>query len=406
MIARLSIASLSGASPAKRSPVERSPAERSPTGSLLAAGLLAGVLLSGCQQKEAAQTKPAAAPTAVGVASVARKDVAVGADFVGRVAAVDTVDIRARVTGFLQEKRVADGQDVREGDLLFVIEKAPYEAQAAQVQANVTRAEADAKNAALQLQRALELVKGENIAQSRVDDRRAEDAMAQATILQQKAALQQAEINLGYTEIHAPFTGRIGATRFSKGSLVAPDSGPLATMVSQDPIHVTFPVSQREMLAFKRRAAEDPAKNGRVVVRLKMSDGSVYAHPGSVDFLDIRVDAGTDTLTVRAAFPNPDRLLVDGQFVSVFVEQEKPEPALTVPQAAIQADQAGTYLLVVGTDKTVEVRRVTLGQGRSSGEAVVQQGVQAGEMVIVQGIQKVRPGQAVEPSPVSPKSGA
>ncbi|HYG89456.1 MAG TPA: efflux RND transporter periplasmic adaptor subunit [Azospirillum sp.] len=369
---------------------------------------LAISLLAGCRKEDGAQSKQAAppSPTAVGVAAVARKDVAAGAEFVGRVVAVDAVDIRARVSGFLEQTLFADGQEVREGDLLFVIEKAPYEAQAAQVKANAVRAEADATNAAIQLQRALELVKNRNISEATLDDRKAGDAMAKATVAQQNAAVQQADINLGYTEIRSPITGRISRAHYTKGSLVGPDAGPLATVVSQDPIYVTFPVSQRAILDFKRRTAGQADATGRAVVRLKMSDNSPYAHPGKVNFLDVRVDQGTDTLTVRAEFPNPERFLVDGQYVSVLVEQEKGEPALTVPQAAIQADQAGTFVLVVGEGHKVEARRVTLGESRSSGEAVVQQGLKAGETVIVQGIQKVRPGQVVEPSPVSQSSGA
>ncbi len=364
-------------------------------------------LLVGCQKKESGQSKQAAAPpVAVGVAAVERKSVAAGSDFVGRVVAIDSVDIRARVAGFLEQTLFTDGQEVHEGDLLFVIEKAPYEAQAAQVQANVERAEADATNASFQLQRAIELVKNRNVSESTLDDRRAGDAMARATVTQQKAAALQANINLGYTEIRAPINGRISRARYTKGSLVGPEAGPLATVVSQDPIYVTFPVSQREILAFKQRVANKQAEAGQVIVHLKMSDNSTYPLPGKINFLDVRVDQGTDTLTVRAEFPNPQRLLVDGQFVSVLVEQEHGEPALVVPQTAVQVDQAGAFVLVVGADRKVEVRRITLGDSRSSGESVVQQGVKADEMIIVQGIQKVRPGQVVEPTPVSQKSGA
>ncbi|UEM07329.1 efflux RND transporter periplasmic adaptor subunit (plasmid) [Skermanella rosea] len=361
--------------------------------------------LAACSPEEGAQQGAAPPPpVAVAVAPVARKDVTVGAGFVGRVVAAEDVDIRARVSGFLEKRLFTEGQDVRAGDLLFTIEQAPYKAQVAQARANLASAEAAAVNAAVQLQRALDLVKNKNISEAVVDQRRADDAMAKAAVLQNRAALEQAEINLGYTEIRAPLSGRIGRSSYSPGSLVGPEAGALAAIVSQDPVHVTFPVSQREILQFKRRAAETGEAANRAIVRLTLADGQAYPHPGRVDFLDVKVDPGTDTLTVRAELPNPDRLLTDGQFATVTVEREMPEQALVVPQAAVQADQAGTFVLVVGGDGKVEVRRVALGSG-GNGETVVEKGLREGEMVIVEGVQKVRPGQAVDAAPVQQAAG-
>lgn len=372
---------------------------------IVLAGFCAAALAA-CSPEEGAQQGAAPPPpVAVAVAPVARKDVTVGAGFVGRVVAAEDVDIRARVSGFLEKRLFTEGQDVRAGDLLFTIEQAPYRAQVAQARANLASAEAAAVNAAVQLQRALDLVKNKNISEAVVDQRRADDAMARAAVLQNHAALEQAEINLGYTEIRAPLSGRIGRSSYSPGSLVGPEAGTLAAIVSQDPVHVTFPVSQREILQFKRRAAQTGEGANRAVVRLTLADGQAYPHPGRVDFLDVKVDPGTDTLTVRAELPNPDRLLTDGQFATVSVEREAPEQALVVPQAAVQADQAGTFVLVVGGDGKVEVRRVALGPGRH-GETVVEKGLREGEMVIVEGAQKVRPGQAVDAAPVQQPSGA
>ena len=222
--------------------------------------------------------------------------------------------------------------------------------------------------------------------------------MAAAGILEAQAALERAQIDLGYTEIHAPIAGRIGRAAFSVGNLVGPDSGVLATIVSQDPIYVTFPVSQRQLLEYRRRG-DDAA--GPPVVKVTLPDGTAYEHPGEVNFFDVQVDQGTDTVTVRAAFPNPERTLVDGQFVNVRVERGEPVQMLAVPQASVQIDQAGPFVLVVGGDNKVEARRITLG-AVAGAQVVVQAGLKAGDKVIVEGIQKARPGITVAATEAPP----
>ncbi len=358
--------------------------------------VLAGLPLVGCDDESNVPTA-VALPPAVTVAEAVLKDVTSTAGFVGRVKAVDQVDLRARVSGFLEKRLFTEGQQVEIGQLLYVIETAPYEAVVAQRQADVTRAQAEVVNTSLQLERAQELVKRNNIPQATVDERAAADAVARANVEQAKAALRSAEIDLDYTSILAPVAGQIGLANYTEGNFVGPDSGTLATIVSRDPIYATFPVSQRELLEVRRRAAARGQDPGGVVVRLALADGSAYPQPGKVNFVDVTVDPGTDTLTVRAEFSNPDGLLVDGQFVTVTVEGEQAQPSVVVPQVAIQADQAGLYVLVVGADKKVEVRRIETGPGRA-GEMVVEKGLQEGEQVIVQGLQKVRPGQIVEPT--------
>jgi membrane fusion protein, multidrug efflux system len=361
--------------------------------------LVGAALLAACdQQAETAAATAATPPPTVTVISVQPTEVTPGAGFNGRVVAVDEVQLRARVPGFLEKRLFEEGADVAAGDLLFVIEKAPYQAVVDQRQAELASAEANRVNTALQLRRGEELVKNKNIPQSEVDQRRAADEMAAAQILEAQAALEQAQIDLGYTEIHAPIAGRIGRAAFSVGNLVGPDSGVLATIVSQDPIYVTFPVSQRQLLAHR-------GESGEPVVRVTLPDGTLYDHPGKLNFLDVEVDPGTDTLTVRAELPNPDRVLVAGQFVGVRVERGEPEKVLAVPQATVQVDQAGPYVLVVGGDDKVEARRVTLG-AVDGAQVVVQAGLQTGDKVIVDGIQKVRPGMAVaatEAAPAAPQ---
>jgi membrane fusion protein (multidrug efflux system) len=335
--------------------------------------------------------KNAAPPPSVAVITTQLVDVTPTFGFNGRVVAEDKVEVRARVTGFLQKRNFEEGADVKAGELLFVIEKDQYQAIVEQRQAELASAEANRVNTQVALQRGQELVKNKNIPQAEVDQRRANDEMAAAKILEAQAALKQAEINLSYTDIYAPIDGRIGRASVSVGNLVSPDSGVLATIVSQNPIYVTFPVSQRQLLEYRR---EQSGGGHPPVVRVGLPDGTLYPEPGSLNFLDVQVDRGTDTVTVRAALTNPDRVLVDGQFVSVQVEAGKPERRIAIPQAALQVDQAGPYVLVVDGDDKVEARRVKVGATEGT-QAVIQDGLKEGERVIVEGIQKVRPGMVV-----------
>jgi membrane fusion protein, multidrug efflux system len=340
----------------------------------------------------AAQSAPP--PPAVSVTPVVSRQVTESTDYIGRLTAVDKVDIVARVQGFLEERNFKEGQYVKKGDLLFRIEQAIYKAAVEQARATLAKAQATEVNAKLQFDRGKELVRNQNIPQSTVDQREADERAAHAGVMEAQAALDQADINLGYTEIRSPIDGRIGLAIVTEGNLVGPSSGKLATIVSQDPIYVTFQVSQRNLLDYFRRRAEDPGKNTHVNLRIKLPNGTIYPHAGMSDFLDVQVDPSTDTVTVRATVPNPEHVLLPGGVVGVTVERGAPKSALTIPQAAILLDQAGRYVLVVDAAKKVEQRRVTTGaeQGR---DIVVTDGLKEGEQVIVEGIQKVRPGQVV-----------
>lgn len=331
-------------------------------------------------------------PPTVSVAPVASRQITEGGMFIGRIVAIDKVDIVARVPGFVEERNFTEGQQVKKGDLLFRIEQDTYKAAVDQQSASLAKAKATEVNANFQLQRGQELIKNQNIPQSTVDQRAADEQTAAADVLQAQALLEQAKINLGYTEIRSPIDGRIGLANFTVGNLVSPSSGILATIVSQDPIYVTFPVSEADIIAYKRRVAE--SNNPRVTLHIKLPDGTIYQHPGVTNFLDVKVDPNTDTVLVRAQLPNPDGILVPGGIVSVVTDRATPEPSLTVPQAAVLLDQAGSYVLVVNDAKTVEQRRITTGveQGR---DIAVKDGLKQGELVIVEGIQKVHPGQTV-----------
>jgi membrane fusion protein, multidrug efflux system len=348
------------------------------------------ICIVGCASA-AAQGAP---PPAVTVAPVVTRQLAPTGDFIGRVTAINKVDIVARVAGFIEERNFTEGQQVKKGDLLFRIEQDTYKAAVDQQRANLAKAKATEVNTALQLERGKELVRNSNIPQATVDQRAADDAAAKADIMQAQALLEQAEINLRYTEIRSPIDGRIGLATFTEGNLVQPSSGTLATIVSQDPIYVIFPVSERDVIAYRARVANSPDKTPHVTIHIKLPNGTEYPLPGVSNFLDVQVDPNTDTVSVRATVPNPDGLLIPGGIVGVTTERGAPQAVLVVPQSAVQLDQAGHYVLLVDPAKKVELRRVTTGVERGR-DIVITDGLKQGDLVIVEGIQKVRPGQIV-----------
>jgi membrane fusion protein (multidrug efflux system) len=361
------------------------------------AGIIAGMLAVLPAGVGAANAPADASKPAVTVAPATLRDITPSASYVGRVQAVNTVNLIARVTGFLEKQDFKEGQFVKTGDLLFLIEQDPYQAAVAQAEANLAKAQATQTNAELQLRRAQELVRSNTVAQATVDQDVATERSAAADVMAAKAALQQAQINLGYTEIKAPIDGRIGMVLINVGNFVSPTSGTLATIVSQNPMYVLFPVPTQQVIRYKQQLTEHPEDAGHLVVHIKLATGQDYPESGNVDFLDIQANQSTDTVIVRAQFPNPKNLLVSGQIADVTVEAGTPTKALTIPEAALQLDQSGPYVLVVGTDDKVAQQRVKLGAVQGA-DIVVQQGLKEGDRVIVEGIQKVRPGEVVAPS--------
>ena len=357
-----------------------------------ATGMVALSILAG-----PAVAQSAAPPPSVSVTPVVTRKVTETGEFVGRVTAINKVDVVARVPGFIEERTFTEGQAVKTGDLLFRIEQATYKAAVEQQQANLAKAKAAEVNASLQLERGKELVRTNNIPISTLDQRAADEATAKANVLEAQALLDQAEINLGYTEVRSPIDGKIGIAYFTVGNLVGPSSGKLATIVSQDPIYVIFQASERDVLNYKRRVAESADKNPHVTVHIRLPNGADYPHAGLTNLLDVQVDPNTDTVAVRAQFPNPEGLLIPDGIVGVTVERGAPRSALVVPQSAVQLDQAGHYVLLVDSAKKVELRRVTTGVEQAR-DVVVTEGLKEGELVIVEGIQKVHPGQVVDAS--------
>jgi membrane fusion protein (multidrug efflux system) len=343
-------------------------------------------------------------PPAVGVRPVTTKGVSQSFEFVGRIKATDKVELRARVEGFLEKVLFKEGQDVKTGDLLYQIEKAQFEALVDQAKGNLAVAEATLTNAQLQYDRNLELSKRQFSPQSQVDQDKAALDSARGKILQLQAALKQAELNLSYTDIGAPIDGRIGRTAFTVGNLVNPSSGVLATIVSQDPIYVLFPVSVRDLETIREARRKEGGGLAKIDIRLRLSNGQDYPHPGVWNLTDPQVDQQTDSLIMRAIIPNPERTLVDGQFVTAVIRERQEEPRLVIPQAALQVDQSGYYALVVTDQHKVEQRRVQTGPNLGT-DVVVTSGVREGDKVIVDGIQKVRPGQVVQETVLPPRVG-
>ena len=343
--------------------------------------------------------------TPVGTVPAEKREVTQATSFVGRVQAKDRVDVKARVTGYLEEVLFKEGDMVAESAPLYRIESGPFEAAVEQAQGEVLRAQGQLTNATLQRQRSDELVKTQAQAVAIRDERIAAEQTAQGNLASAKAALQNAKINLGYTQITSPIAGRVGRTLVTKGNVVSPESGTLTTIVSVDPMYVLFPVSQREFLELQKkgRQANTASNAAGLLVRLRFSDGSLYSEPGRINFVDVTVNQGTDTVLVRATVPNAKGVLVDGQLLQVAVEQEKPVERILVPQAALIADQEGTYVFVVEDGKAV-VRRVKVG-GESGPNAIISEGLKGGEQVVVEGLGSLRPGASVLASPAAPATG-
>ncbi len=352
---------------------------------------LAALACCGALRAAEAQAPP---PPAVGVRATEIRGVARAYEFIGRIGAINIVQLRARVEGFLDKILFTEGQEVKAGDLLYQIEQAPYQAVVDADKANVAQLEAQHVNADLTLQRAQILLHSPAGQQSTVDAALAAERALAAQIDGAKAQLQQAEINLGYTQIRAPIDGRIGRTTYTKGNLVNPASGVLATIVSQDPIYAIFPVSQRDLEDIRAERHQEGGPTIKIEILVRLANGKLYPHPGVWNFTDVQVNQQTDTLIMRATLPNPERQLVDGEFCTVVVKERNEQPRLVIPQAAVQLDQAGSFVLIVNPDNKVEERRVTTGP-QDGTDVVVTDGLKPGERVIVDGIQKVRVGQAV-----------
>jgi membrane fusion protein, multidrug efflux system len=351
------------------------------------------------------------APPAVGVVHAERQQITQIDEFIGRIQAVNRVAIVARVTAFLEKRLFVEGSEVKQGDLMYLLEQPPFQAQVDASKAAVEQLEAQHRNAQITLNRAQELLRTAAGPQANVDTALAAERALAAQISGAQAQLKTAEINLGYTEIHAPIDGQISSTAVTEGNVVSPASGTLATIVSQNPMYVIFTVSNRTRLDLRNRYA---GKGGysAVVIKLRLPDGTTYGHDAKLDYISPTVAETTDTLTFRGVVANPVflgapagqpglRQLVDGEFVTVRLEGVQPISVLAIPRAAVLSDQQGDYVYVVDAQNKAQVRRIQLGQSTPS-TAVITNGLNEGELVISEGLQRVRPGDAVSASPASP----
>ncbi len=371
--------------------------------------ILAAMLVSGASAARA-QMGPGG-PPAVGVVKAALTPIYQTSEYIGRVQAISKITIRARVTGLLEERDFHEGDEVKKGQQLFLIEQPPYQAAVLQAQGQVVQAEAALRNARQNLSRSQTLLNTPAGQRSTVDSDQASAGQGQGSLLVAEAQLQTAQINLGYTTITSPIDGRIGIST-DPGNVVAFTDAALATVVSEDPEYVLFPVSEVEASLLKSQYA---GKGGlaAMTVKLRLPDGQMYDKTGTIDFSDISVNSSTDTIDLRAVVPNPpradtnslggDRTLVDGGFVTVVLQSKNPQQQVTVPRAAVLADQQGYYVFVLGAGNTAQRRNITLGDSTAL-LAVVTSGLTAGETVVADGVQRVRPGAPVKPVPYTPPS--
>ena len=374
---------------------------------VVAAGLIAAAGPLRAQQP--------AGPPAVGVVKVEARAVTPSSEFVGRIQAVERVNLVARVTAFLDRRSFTEGVEVKKGDLLYRLEQGPFQADAQAKQAAIAQFNAQLQNASITLTRQKTLLSSPAGQQAAVDLALANQQSLQAQILGAQAQLKQSQINLDYTEIRAPIDGKIGRTAVTVGNVVGPNTGVLATIVSQDPMYVVFPVPVRTALDLRQRYA-GPNGFGESIVKVRLPNAQLYQRSGTLDFVDNTVAGNTDTITMRGVLPNPvlpesqgageaTRELVDGELVTVVIEDSRTVQALTVPRAAVLTDQVGDYVYVVDGQNKVVQQRIRLGQSTPL-SAVVTEGLHEGEMVVLEGLQRVRPGIVVAPSPAGPAPGA
>ncbi len=355
--------------------------------------------LTGCSDDSKKAAAPSAPPPSVTVAKVSSQDIRQTARFVGQVAAIDSVDLIARVSGFLDQKAVKDGSVVKKGDLLFTIEKAQYEASLTKAKADLASAKANAALQSANEKRDKDLLDKGHVSEANYEATLAQKQQAEASVEAAQSSLQQAELNLSYTDISAPFDGQLGKTTFSVGEVVGPDAGSLAKLISLAPVYVNFSVSEAQYLnAVKTHGInpEDVSPDKSPDLRLILPNGETYGETGKIVFIDNQIDTATGTISFRGQFDNKDIRLLAGTYVTVLLESPKSETALIVPQAAIQRDQQGAFALAITADKKVEQRYVDLGQQVET-NFVVTKGLKEGDEVIVEGLQKVRPGVVVNP---------
>ncbi|HEV2008743.1 MAG TPA: efflux RND transporter periplasmic adaptor subunit, partial [Burkholderiales bacterium] len=353
------------------------------------------LLLSACSGKTGPQAPP---PPEVGVIKAVTQPITVYEEYVGQTEAVDTVEVRARVSGLLQRQAFEDGARVKKGDVLFVIDQQPYLAALAQVKAALAQTQAARLNSKQSLDRIRPLLADKAISQQDLDAAIAKEGSDTANVDAAKAQVRTAELNLEYTTLHAPRDGVVSKALIKPGGLVNASTTLLTTLYSVDPIYVNFAVSEQKLLELQRQLKRNPGEEKAKLpaFRLKLADGSEYKLSGKLNFVDAAVDPKSGTLQVRVLVPNPDRLLRAGQLVRVVFPSLQELSAIRIPQKAVQELQGKRSVYVVDAEGKAAYREITANT-RLGNDWVVESGVQPGEMVIVEGTQKVHPGAPVKP---------
>ncbi|MBN1957438.1 MAG: efflux RND transporter periplasmic adaptor subunit [Desulfuromonadales bacterium] len=360
-------------------------------------------LISGHSATAAPEKK--SSPPLVATQLVAQENINSKTDYVAHVEAVQAVDLQARVSGFLEQVNFIEGSNVRAGDLLYLIEPAPYKTKVAANRARVAKAQALLRKAEQQLAR-IRVVKEGAVPVSDIESAEAAEKQSRAELLEAEANLKLAEIDLAYTRITAPIDGRIGATKLTRGNLCGPTSGALARIVQLDPIRVQFSLSENNLKALRaaRAATGNRADTPSMQPSIRLTDGRALKYSGRIDFVDNQVDPETGTISVNALFSNPEGELLPGQYVTLELSESPPKMLPVVPQAAVLEDREGRFVLIVDEQNRVEQRRITTGVLSGSSWAV-EKGLAGGEQIIVQGLQKVKPGQQVKTSPATKPDG-
>ncbi|KHL75848.1 RND transporter [Pseudomonas putida] len=359
---------------------------------------LLALSVAGCNDTEEQDAKPPVPQ--VRVETLQLQPLAISTELSGRILAPRTAEVRARVAGVVLKRVYREGSDVKQGDVLFLIDPAPFKADHDSARATLAKAQANLYQARLQEQRYRELVDDKAVSRQEYDNARAAFLQADAEVAATKAALERARLNLGYATVTAPISGRIGRALVTEGALVGQnETTPLATIQQLDPIHADVTQSTRELNTLRRalRAGElQQAGNGEASATLIQDDGTAYPLPGKLLFSDISVDPSTNQITLRSEFPNPDLDLLPGSYVRVRLEQAVQPKGISVPQRAILRDSAGVpKVLVVDVQARISERQVVLGNAQGD-RWIVSEGLAAGERVVVEGLQHVKAGDQVQ----------
>ncbi len=356
-----------------------------------------------------AHAQPNRGPPAVGIVRAERTPIIETNEFIGRVEAINRVALVARVTAYLDQRLFTEGSDVKQGDVLYKLEQGPFQADLLAKQAALGQVDALLQNANLTLGRQQALLNTPAGQRSNYDSALAQQRSQAAQLLAAQANLRNSQINLDYTTIKAPIDGRITRTAVTEGNVVGPTTGTLATIVSQDPIYVVFPVPSRALLDLRQRFSGEGGFDA-VKVKIRLPTGRIYEGEGKLNYVDPSISQNTDTVTARASFPNPKlkdgtRDLIDGEFVQVLLQGLTPIEVLGVPRSAVLSDQQGDYVYTLTQDNKVVRTPIQLGQSTPS-IAAITSGLTEGEIVVTEGIQRIHPGITVVPGPASPPPSA